>query len=110
MWDPGFGMTKMSESGSGIWVKHTGSATLIVDYLVSVHVGDVLHLWLHELVAARHVGELEHVERHTAHARLRQRVQPRHIRAPVVDLKYDSFVSNVKRHTAHAQLRQRVQT
>ena len=54
--------------------------------LIAVHVGDVLHLWLHELVTARHVGELKHVERHPAHARLRQRVEAGHVRAAVVDL------------------------
>jgi len=70
-----------------------------------MHVGDVLHLWLHELVAPRHVGELEHVERHAAHARLRQRVQPGHVGAPVVDLRmYSSrysFISAADILTVH---------
>ena len=52
-----------------------------------MHVGDILHLRLGELMVAGLVRELEHVERHAPHTGLRQRVQPGDVRALVVDLR-----------------------
>ena len=52
-----------------------------------MHVGDILHLRLGELMVAGLVRELEHVERHAPHTGLRQRVEPGDVRALVVDLR-----------------------
>ena len=51
-----------------------------------MHVGDVFHLRLHQLVVSGLVGELEHVERDSLHGWLRQGVEARDVRTFVVNL------------------------
>ena len=51
-----------------------------------MHVGDVFHLRLHQLVVSGLVGELQDVQRDAHHRRLRQGVEPGDIRTLVVNL------------------------
>ena len=62
-----------------------------------MHVGDILHLRLGELMVAGLVRELEHVERHAPHTGLRQRVQPGDVRALVVDLLQGALLREILR-------------
>ena len=66
---------------------------LPAQHLVTVHVGDVLHLRLHHLVVAGLVGELQDIERNPLDRWFREGVEPGDIWTLVVDLRTDNTVT-----------------
>ena len=60
---------------------------LPAEHLVAVHVGDVLHLRLHQLVVAGLVGELQDIEGNTLDRWFRKGVEPGNIWTLVVNLR-----------------------